>query len=144
MGIKRRAFEALWTPGAGGVGAAFGATLSTGAWVLNVVLAILGAIAIGAQHRSQRDAVRRGVLSGALFGGSVVAAYHLFGHRSDAPAWLLPPQDVLLFLLLFVPALPLHQLGAWLRTRLNPIPPATAKPNPAPAPAPAPSPALTR
>src|SRR5690242_16403326 len=120
MGTTRRAFEALWTPGAGGVGAAFGATLSTGAWVLNVVLAIAGAIAIGAQHRVQRAAVRRGVLSGALFAGFVVLGYHLFGHRSDAPAWLLPPHDVLLFLLLFTPALPLHQLGAWLRARLQP------------------------
>jgi hypothetical protein len=120
MGIKRRAFEAVWTPAAGGVGAAFGATLSTGAWVLNVFLAIVGAIAIGAQHREQRFAVRRGVLSGVLFAGFVVAAYHVFGHTRDAPVWLLPPQDVLLFLLLFVPALPLHQLGAWLRGRLHP------------------------
>ena len=135
MGNKRRAFEALWTPAAGGVGAAFGATLSTGAWVLNVVLAVVGAIAIGAQHREQRAAVRRGILSGALFGVFVVAAYHVFGHRSDAPAWLLPPQDVLLFLLLFVPALPLHQLGAWLRTRLQPAPVAEGADAAEPAPA---------
>jgi hypothetical protein len=123
MGIKRRAFEALWTPGSAGVGAALGATNSTGAWVLNVALAILGAIAIGAQHRIQRDAVRRGMLSGTLYAGSVVAAYHAFGHRSDAPAWLLPPHDVPLFLLLFTAALPLHQLGTWLRTTLQPAPP---------------------
>ena len=122
MGTRRRAFEALWTPAAGGVGAAFGATLSTGAWVLNVFLAIVGAIAIGAQHRAQRVAVQRGALSGLLFAGFVVLGYHVFGHRSDAPAWLLPPHDVLLFLLLFVPALPLHQAGAWLRTRLQPVP----------------------
>jgi hypothetical protein len=128
MGTPRRAFEALWTPAAGGVGAAFGATLSTGAWILNVVLAIIGAIAIGAQHREQRVAVYRGVLSGGLFGVFVVAAYHVFGHRSDAPAWLLPPQDVLLFLLLFVPALPLHQLGAWLRVRLSDRPGAAGEP----------------
>jgi hypothetical protein len=120
MGTARRAFEALWIPAAGGVGAAFGATVSTGGWVLNVVLAIVFAVAIGAQHRTQRDAVRRGLVSGALFGGFVVLGYHLFGHQSDAPAWLLPPHDTLLFLLLFVPAPPLHQLGAWLRTRLHP------------------------
>jgi hypothetical protein len=122
MGTKRRAFEALWTPAAGGVGAAFGATLSTGAWVLTVFLAIAGAIAIGAQHRDQRVAVQRGAFSGLLFAGFVVLAYHVFGHQSDAPVWLLPPHDVLLFLLLFVPALPLHQAGAWLRTRLQPVP----------------------
>jgi hypothetical protein len=131
MGSKRRAFEALWTPAAGGFGAAFGATLSTGAWVLNVVLAIAGAIVIGAQHREQRVAVGRGIVSGALFGAFVVAGYHVFGHESDAPAWLLPPHDVLLFLLLFVPAMPLHQLGAWLRTRLSPAPAAVADHEPA-------------
>jgi hypothetical protein len=131
MGTARRAFEALWIPAAGGVGAAFGATVSTGGWVLNVVIAVVFAIAIGAQHRNQRDAVRRGLVSGALFGGFVVLGYHLFGHESDAPAWLLPEQDALLFLLLFVPATPLHQLGAWLRARLHP------DTTPAPAPEPA-------
>jgi hypothetical protein len=120
LGTKRRAFEAVWVPAAGGVGAAFGATVSTGAWVLNVVLATGFAVAIGAQHRDRWDAVRRGAVSGALFGGCVVAGYHLFGHETEAPAWLLPPQDLLLFLLLFVPALPLHLLGAWLRTHAQP------------------------
>lgn len=125
MGKTRRAIEALWTPAAGGVGAAFGATVSTGAWVLNLILAILGAVTFGAQHRSQRVAVARGAFSGALFGACVVAGYHLFGHSSDAPAWLLPPQDTLLFLLLLTASLPLHQLGTWLRVRLSPDTPAS-------------------
>jgi hypothetical protein len=146
MGKPRRAIEALWTPAAGGVGAAFGATVSTGAWVFNLILAIMGAVTFGAQHRSQRVAVARGAFSGALFGACVVAGYHLFGHSSDAPAWLLPPQDTLLFLLLLTASLPLHQLGTWLRVRLSPDrqptpatpagpaeAPATAAPEPEPA-----------
>jgi hypothetical protein len=80
----------------------------------------VGAVTFGAQHRSQRVAVGRAALSGVLFGALVLVAYHLFGHRSDAPSWLLPPQDALLFLLLFTASLPLHQLGTWLRLRLDP------------------------
>ena len=134
MGTTRRAIEALWTPLAGGFGAGFGATVSTGAWAFNIFLAIVGAVTFGAQHRSQRVAVARAVLSGTLFGALVLVAYHVFGHSSDAPSWLLPPRDTLLFLLLFTASLPLHQLGTWLRLRLDPTP--------APAPAPAPEPAV--
>ena len=135
MGTTRRAIEALWTPLAGGFGAGFGATISTGAWVLNVLLAIVGAVTFGAQHRSQRVSVVRGALSGVQFGALVLVGYHVFGHDSDAPAWLLPPQDVLLFLLLFTASLPLHQLGTWLRVRLSP----DRLPEPAPQPAAAPA-----
>jgi hypothetical protein len=137
MGTVRRAVDAFWTPGSAGVGAAFAATNSTGAWLLNLVFAILGAIGLGAQHRDQRVAVRRAALSGALYAGVAVTGYHLRGHGGDAPAWLLPPHDPLLFLLLFTASFPLHQLGAWLRTRLSPQAPNTeptlpAKPQQAP------------
>ena len=120
MGTTRRAIEALWTPLAGGFGAGFGATVSTGAWAFNLFLAIVGAVTFGAQHRSQPVAVVRGALSGVQFGLLVLVGYHVFGHDSDAPAWLLPPRDALLFLLLFTASLPLHQLGTWLRSRLDP------------------------
>jgi hypothetical protein len=142
MGTTRRAIEALWTPLAGGFGAGFGATISTGAWVLNVLLAIVGAVTFGAQHRSQRVAVARGAFSGALFGALVLVGSHVFGHSSDAPAWLLPPQDALLFLLLFTASLPLHQLGTWLRVRLSPDEAPVPEPAPEPDPAAAPEPAL--
>jgi hypothetical protein len=138
MGTTRRAIEALWTPAAGGIGAGFGATVSTGAWVFNVVLAIAGAVAFGAQHRSPRVAITRGALSGTLFGAGAVLGLHLFGHDTGGvPAWLLPPNDALLFLLLFTAALPLHHLGARLRTTRDPLPaPVAAAPPATPEPAP--------
>jgi hypothetical protein len=140
MGTTRRAIEAVWTPAAGGIGAGFGATVSTGAWVFNVVLAIAGAVAFGAQHRSPRVAITRGALSGALFGAGAVLGLHLFGHDTGVPAWLLPPNDALLFLLLFTAALPLHQLGSRLRTTRDPLPAPTVAPAPSEAAPPEPAP----
>jgi hypothetical protein len=119
MGPGRRLFEAIVVPASGGLGAGWVAASSTRLYVIDVVLAILGAVYIGAQHCTAAQAQRRGLVSGTLFGLMLLLGLYLGGGISPAPDWVVPPSPVLLFLMMAIPAVPLHRLGYTLRRRVR-------------------------
>lgn len=117
MGTARRCVEAVVLPAVGGLTTGWQAGRSTPLYAVGVLLAALGAVWIGAQHRSARDAVWRGVLSGLIYASGVLIGLEQVGGNSPAPTWLVPDFSVLLFLMLAVPSVPLHRVGSVLRTR---------------------------
>lgn len=118
MGPVRRVLDAVVLPCSGGFLTGLLAVHNLPGYVVNVALAAGFSVLLGSQHPVREEALLRGVFSGVLFGAFVMAAITAAG-GTDAPWWLVPPYG-LTFLVMAVPALPLHALGSrWRRNRLQ-------------------------
>jgi hypothetical protein len=116
MSTLRRVFEVAVLPSAFGLlcGLALGASLAL--YLVGVVLSLFGGVGGGAQYASRRDALLRGLVAGALFGGFILLGFELGG--ADEPKVKLPDPHAGLLVLTIVPSLFLHWLGWRLRPRL--------------------------
>jgi hypothetical protein len=84
--------------------------------VLTLPVAIAGGFLAGLEHTSPREAARRGLLGGALFGSSIVAVHAIIGNKAKAD---LPHPAILLAVLTAVGGMLLGALGARLRSRIT-------------------------
>ena len=101
------------------------------------VLGVLGGIGAGYDHVGARAGALRGVIAGALFGGSILVAHEIHGAEPKAH---LPQPEILLVAVTTILAIAFGALGGWLRARSlrgPPAPPQQAAVAPPPAPPPA-------
>ena len=78
------------------------------------VLGVLGGIGAGFDHVGGAAGAKRGLIAGAIFGGSILVAHEI--HGADAKAHL-PEPAILLLLITTILAVGFGALGGWLRER---------------------------
>jgi hypothetical protein len=78
------------------------------------LLGILGGIGAGFDHLGAAAGAKRGIVAGAIFGGSILIAHEI--HGADAKADL-PDPAILLVVITTVLAMGFAALGGWLRER---------------------------
>ena len=111
MGPARRVWEAFGAALVWGVICGLLLGESAGLYIAGGVLAALGAVVGGSQHRDLRGALLRGLAGGTTFGLAVLLGFELGG--AGEPAVELPDPRIGLLVLTIVPSLPLNGLG-WL------------------------------
>jgi hypothetical protein len=80
------------------------------------VIGVLGGVGAGFDHAGAAAGAKRGVLAGALFGGSILIAHEI--HGADAEAHL-PDPAILLVAVTTALGVVFAALGGWLRLRLS-------------------------
>jgi hypothetical protein len=78
------------------------------------LLGILGGVGAGFDHLGAAAGAKRGIVAGAIFGGSILIAHEI--HGADAKADL-PDPAILLVVITTVLAMGFAALGGWLRER---------------------------
>jgi hypothetical protein len=78
------------------------------------ILGVLGGIGAGFDHMGAKIGLRRGIVAGLLFGGSILIAHEI--HGADAEAHLPDPEIVLVAVTTGLGAA-FGALGGWLRER---------------------------
>jgi len=79
-------------------------------------LGVLGGIGAGFDHMGALIGLRRGVLAGLLFGGSILIAHEIHGAEAEAH---LPDPEILLVAITTCLGAAFAALGGWLRKRLS-------------------------
>jgi NAD(P)-dependent dehydrogenase (short-subunit alcohol dehydrogenase family) len=95
--------------------------LSAIAYVVLLVVAVLGGVAAGMEHRRPGIAALRSLTSGASFGAALLVGHWLLG-RDATVARALPNPEALEVLVTAVGSVPLALLGVALRRRMDPAP----------------------
>ena len=91
--------------------------VSEGTYLVLSILGVLGGIGAGFDHHGASAGAKRGVLAGALFGGSILIAHEIHGAEAKAH---LPEPAILLVVLTVVLGAAFGALGGWLRARAEP------------------------
>ena len=88
--------------------------VSEGTYLVLSILGVLGGIGAGFDHLGAGAGLRRGVIAGLLFGGSILIAHEI--HGADAKADL-PDPEILLIAVTTILGAGFGALGGWLRSR---------------------------
>ena len=87
---------------------------SEGAWVVLNLLAAIGGVGAGFDHRDAAAGARRGALGGALFGAAVLIGHEIQGGDPKAS---IPSPGILLIVVTVAFGVALGALGGYLRRR---------------------------
>jgi hypothetical protein len=90
--------------------------VSEGTYLVLSVLGVLGGIGAGFDHLGPAAGAKRGLLAGALFGGSILLAHEIHGAEAEAH---LPEPAILLVVITTVLGVAFAALGGWLRLRMG-------------------------
>lgn len=90
--------------------------VSEATYLILSVLAILGGIGAGFDHRGASAGAKRGVLGGTLFGASVLIAHEIHGATAEAD---LPDPAILLVVATALLGAGFGAIGGYLRTRMD-------------------------
>jgi hypothetical protein len=88
--------------------------ISEAVYLVLSLLGILGGVGAGIEHRGAGAGAKRGVLAGAVFGGSILIAHEISGEEAKAE---LPDPAILLVVLTTVLGVAFATFGGWLRVR---------------------------
>ena len=88
--------------------------VSEGTYLVLSVIGVLGGIGAGFDHLGAAAGAKRGLVAGALFGGSILIAHEI--HGADAKADL-PDPAIVLVVVTTVLGIAFGALGGWLRAR---------------------------
>jgi hypothetical protein len=88
--------------------------VSEATYLVLSILGVLGGIGAGLDHVGAAAGAKRGLLAGAIFGGSILIAHQIHGAEAEAD---LPDPAILLVLITTVLGVGFAALGGWLRER---------------------------
>ncbi len=111
-----QAVLALVVPAAYGVVTGYFLGVSESTYVILSVLAVVGGVGAGFDHRGAAAGAKRGLLGGVLFGAFVLIAHEIHGATAKAH---LPEPAILLVVITAVLGVALGALGGWLRGRVS-------------------------
>ena len=111
-----QAVLALLVPAAYGVVTGYFLGVSESTYVILSVLAVVGGVGAGFDHRGAAAGAKRGLLGGVLFGAFVLIAHEIHGATAKAH---LPEPAILLVVITAVLGVALGALGGWLRGRVS-------------------------
>ena len=111
-----QAVLALVVPAAYGVVTGYFLGVSESTYVILSLLAVVGGVGAGFDHRGAAAGAKRGLLGGVLFGAFVLIAHEIHGATAKAH---LPEPAILLVVITAVLGVALGALGGWLRGRVS-------------------------
>ena len=111
-----QAVLALVVPAAYGVVTGYFLGVSESTYVILSVLAVVGGVGAGFDHRGAAAGAKRGLLGGVLFGAFVLIAHEIHGATAKAH---LPEPAIVLVVITAVLGVALGALGGWLRGRVS-------------------------
>jgi hypothetical protein len=104
-------------PAAYGAATGYFLGVSEATYLVLSIIGVLGGIGAGFDHLGARAGVRRGVVAGLIFGGSILIAHEIHGAEAKAD---LPDPGILLIVLTTGLGAAFGALGGWLRGRAAP------------------------